>query len=205
VAVQSGDTRNLARSSYAEGLWALRYSRLTLAEASFRRALALAATNGDDRLQLACENALGEVLRFGHHASAAAVVYGRAARLAERRNWGPVAALARINLALLGWQESERGAAEREVERAAESLREHPGHWAWIFIHLLRGVWAARDGSPEGAQVALEAALSQGLGRIRIPDAVEPCRELWDHARREGWAALGTMVLRTGLVEDGGA
>lgn len=195
----SGDTRSLARASYVTGLNGLVGGRWSAAERGFRTALGLGATLGDDRLQFAAENALGEVLRYQSILGAAARAYGRAARLARSRRWGLLEAVARINLCLLWWT-PERGPALAELEAVSALLEASPQHWVWVLVHLLRGVIAAEADDQAEAEAQLAAALQAGLGGYQSPDLLPPLRALIDQATAKGWQSLATRVRAAGAL-----
>ena len=185
----SGDTRSLARASYVTGLNGLVSRRWDAAERGFRTALGLGATLGDDRLQFAAENALGEVLRYQHINEASARAYGRAARLARSRRWGLLEAVARINLCLLWWG-PQRDEALIELEAVSELLGPSPQHWAWVLVHLLRAVLASEASAQSAAEAHLNDALVAGLGGYQSPDLLPPLNALIDRASALGWATL---------------
>jgi tetratricopeptide (TPR) repeat protein len=189
----SGDTRSLARASYVTGLNGLVGGRWSAAERGFRTALGLGATLGDDRLQFAAENALGEVLRYQSILDAAARAYGRAARLARSRRWGLLEAVARINLCLLWWT-PERGPALAELEAVSALLEAAPQHWVWVLVHLLRGVLAAEADDRAEAEAQLGAALQAGLGGYQSPDLLPPLHALIDQATAKGWQSVATRA-----------
>lgn len=186
----SGDTRSLARASYVTGLNGLVGGRWSAAERGFRTALGLGATLGDDRLQFAAENALGEVLRYQAILDASARAYGRAARLARSRRWGLLEAVARINLCLLWWGPAREGALA-ELEAVAGLLAPAPQHWVWVLVHLLRAAQAAETETPDAAEAHLSASLAAGLGGYRSPDLLPPLERLVERADAQGWGALG--------------
>lgn len=188
IARESGDTRNIAQSTYSIGLAHLRLHQLDEADRHFQTALALAATLGSDRLQLACINNLGEVYRYRGDRRAADQCYRRSVRFAMERGWTSIAAVARLNLALL-YLTSDGGdrLARAQVDQAAELLRSHPQHWAWLFVGLSRGLWAAEDGDRNACQAWWAVAVERGVGRLYHPDLGRPLERLGLAAARHGW------------------
>ncbi len=193
AAQDTGDTRNIAQAHYTTGAVCLRLRRLDAAERHFRTALALAAVQGDDRLEVSCENALGEVFRYSGDSVGARQRYARAAVVAERNGWMLVAAVARINLALLALA-TEREPAVREVGRAAVLLDAHDAHWGWLFVGVLRALWCAEDGDFHGCSDWLDRAERCGLGRVSSPDLWQPLERLAHRAATQGWGELARRV-----------
>ncbi len=199
LAQDGGDTRNLAQANYVSGLVALRVRRLDPAERHFRTALALAAIQGDDRLELACENALGEVLRYSGDAAGARSRYARAADVAERNGWRAVAAVSRLNLSLLALSPDPAG-AKAQVDRAEALLSDQGTHWAWLFVGVLRALWAAEAGDPDACGRWLDRAEGAGLGRLASPDVWLPLERLGTEAARRGWRDLARRASRGALA-----
>ena len=187
IARESGDTRNIAQSTYSAGLAHLRLRRLDMANRHFQTALALAATLGSDRLQLACINNLGEVHRYQGDLRAADQCYRRSVRFALERNWTSVAAVARLNLAMLYLSNRGDRMARAQVDQAADLLRNHPQHWAWLFVGLARALWAAENGDLKTCQAWWAVAVERGVGRLYHPDLGHTLERLTIAAARHGW------------------
>ncbi len=188
IARESGDTRDIAQSTYSAGLAHLRMHHLEAADRHFQTALALAATLGSDRLQIACINNLGEVYRYRGDLRAAEQCYRRSVRFAMERSWTSIAAVARLNLALL-YLTGDGGdrLARAQVDQASELLRTHPQHWAWMFVGLTRAVWAAEDGDHNGCTAWWAVAMERGVERLYHPDLGRPLERLGLAAARHGW------------------
>ena len=202
VARSSGDTRNICQATYVGGLVHLRRRRLELAERHFQTARALAATLGADRLRLACENNLGEVFRYRGDFDAAVAAYRRGAHLADDRGWSAVSAVAHLNLALVAITRDELRQSLIDVARADEALREHPRHWGWTVIGLIRAVWGAECGDEELCRIWWVVAKDHGLENLRLPDLLIPLRQLVEATRYEGWDDIAEAAHR--LVMDMG-
>jgi len=170
VARQSQDTRNIARSAFVTGVLRLTLDEHHLAERHLRTALALAATLGDDRMQMECHNVLGETARLlGDHDTAASR-YRQAVRVARRKGWGPPAAVAHLNLALLHLGVDDV-ASRREHAAAAALIDADNSHWVRIFVALFSACWAAEADRMELARAHLQDAVEAGLARLPLPDA----------------------------------
>lgn len=194
TARQSGDTRNIARSTYTGGLVQLRLQQLGEAERYFLTARALAATLGADRLQLACLNSLGEVYRTqGDHAGAERC-YQRSVRFAEERRWDAMAAVARLNLALLYLTTGAVRLSRAQADKAAELLAEHPQHYAWLSVGLLRALWAAEAGDEKTCRAWWAVAIERGLKRMRNPDLWLPLQRLNAQLLAQGWDDLAQQA-----------
>ena len=168
VARESGDTRNIAQAT-CRGLVHLRRRRLDLADRHFQTALALAATLGDDRLRLRCENNRGEVLRYREDYKGAWQAYDRAARLAAARGWRVPAGIARLNLALVELRESRPAAAGRQVDAADALLQDHARHWGWMVVGLVRSLLAATQGMRPGVAPGGRGARARRRARRAAP------------------------------------
>ena len=194
VARESGDTRNIAQSTFAAGLVHLRRRRLDLADRHFQTALALAATLGDDRLRLSCENNRGEVSRYRGDLKEAWRSYDRAARLAEGRGWVRIAAVARLNLALVAVRDRRSESARRQTDLADALLHDLPRHWGWMVLGLVRALLAAEKGDEARCRAWWAVARERGLARSRHPDHWLPLRRLGAAAHQHGWADLARQV-----------
>lgn len=193
LAQDSGDTRNIAQAHYTTGVVSLRLRRLDTAERHFRTALALATIQGDDRLEVSCENALGEVFRYSGDADAAQAAYRHAARVARRNGWDLVAAVSHMNLALLVLS-SDPPRARALVQDAQACLSDHGTHWAWVFVGVLEALWAAEAGDFASCSRWLQRAESCGLGRLSSPDLWLPLERLASAAAARGWGELARQV-----------
>ncbi len=200
VARESGDTRNIAQAVYTAGLLQLRRRRLDEARRSFETARALAATLGTHRLRIACEHHLGEVLRYRGDLDGAEAAYERAALRGEARGWKAHAAVARLNLALLHVQRGAVMAARTQVDRADRLLQAHPRHWAWLYVGLVRAMWAAEEGDEAACRAWWSVARDRGLGSLRLPDLWLPLERLATAAAERGWGGIARQA--SGIAAD---
>jgi tetratricopeptide (TPR) repeat protein len=187
LAYDSGDTRDIAQATYAVGLIHLAHRDMFWAERHFQTARALAATLGAARVQISCQNNLGEVLRHNGDLENAARAYQQTATLAESRNWKVKAAVARLNLALLGVLQDQTEVSRTEIDHAERLLKDHPHHWAWLFIGLLRALWAAQAEDERACRAWWAVANERGLERMRAPDLRVPLERLAAVTRRLQW------------------
>ena len=199
TARQSGDTRNIARSTYTGGLVHMRLQALSDAERHFLTARALAATLGSDRLQLACLNSLGEVYRAQGNHPPAERCYQRSVRFAEERKWSSMAAMARLSLALLYLITGAARLARAQVDQAALQLAEHPQHYAWLSVGLLRALWAAEAGQERQCRAWWSVALERGLKRMRNPDLWLPLQRLHACVVEQGWHDIAQQATQVSL------
>ena len=188
LARKSGDTRHIAQAAYGGALLYLRQGRLELCRRHFLTARALAATLGADRMRLACENNLGEVYRYSGSDAQAGQAYERAARLSEDRGWKALAAVAHQNLALLALKRGDEDAARASIRVSEAMLQTHPRHWGWLFVGLMRALWAAEEGDERGCRAWWAVAHERGLGKLEIPDIYPILLRLQQAADRMGWA-----------------
>lgn len=205
VASESGDTRNIAHATYVAGMVHLRRRRLDDAERYLRTARALAATLGADRLHLAAQNNLGEVYRYRGDTRSAETCYRWTARFAEERGWGTIAAVARLDLALVAMAKGAGRLARIEVDRAAEQLASTPSHWAWQVVGLLRALRAAEDKDEAACRHWWGLAVAQGIGGVPSPDFWLPLERLASTARLHDWAdvaAHANEIARRLAVHD---
>ena len=203
VARESGDTRNIAQSTYSAGLAYLRMRNLDLADRHFQTAMALTATLGADRLQLACINNLGEVYRYRGDLRTADQYYRRSVRFAMERDWTSLAAVARLNLGLLFLTGGGDRLARAQVDQAADLLRNHPQHWAWLFVGLTRALWAAEDGNRNACQAWWAVAVERGVSRLFHPDLRRPLERLTLAAARHGWEDIARKTVQVSQQLDG--
>ena len=178
--------------------------RLGAAERHFQTSRALAATLGADRLQLSCENNLGEVFRFRGDQVAARLSYARAARLAGARGWGDLAAVAHVNLALVALQRREGSTVAGEIDRVAALLDDHPRHWAWQVVGLLRSLRAAERGEEPACRAWWSVAQDRGLARMPGPDLWLPLERLSTAAAAQGWVDLSDAAAGLATRAAGG-
>ena len=188
----SGDTRNIAQSTYAGGLYALSLGQLDSAELHFQTGLALAATLGNDTMRLACHNNLGEVHRYRGNLDEAQRAYEQTARLAAARGWRAKAAIGYLNIMLIAMGRGEQVEASNALERAAGLLQEIPRHWAWSFVGLVRAAWAAEAGREVDCRRWWLLAQDRGLGRIVSPDLHSVFVRLTKAAIHEGWEDIAS-------------
>jgi len=200
TARKSGDTRNIARSTYTGGLVHLRLQQLGDAERYFLTARALAATLGADRLQLACLNSLGEVYRAQGDHMGAERCYQRSVRFAEERRWEAPAAVARLNLALLYLTTGAVRLSKAQVDQAAALLEEHPQHYAWLSVGLLRALWAAEAGEEKPCRAWWAVAIERGLRRMRNPDLWLPLQRLNGQVAANGWHDIAQQAAQVSLT-----
>ena len=96
-----GDTRTIAHSNYMMGILLLTEENFPEAQRVFSTARALAATCGDDRLQLNSLNSLGGVARFQGNLPRATELYTQYLNLARSRGVPEMEAIGSLNLALV--------------------------------------------------------------------------------------------------------
>jgi len=193
-ALTSGDTRNIAQATYCTGLVLLARQELEKAERHFHTARALSATSGDDHLQLLSEKNLGEVFRHRGDTRNAERFYEMVVRLSTDRNWAGSAAVAHLNLALVHMERNAPRMARISIEQAEAQLQERPRHWAWMFIGLMRAMWAAQEGDERTCRAWWAVANERGLGRIQSKDLIVPLRMLVGAAQHQGWADIATRA-----------
>lgn len=194
TARQSGDTRNIARSTYTAGLVHLNCQELPEAERHFLTARALTATLGADRLHLACLNSLGEVYRIQGNHLPAEQCYQRSVLFAKERQWSTMAAVAQINLAQLYMTTGASRRARAHLDQAATLLADHPHHYAWQVVGLFRAIWAAEALDQRRCRSWWRVALERGLQRMRNPDLLPPLRRLQAQVRAQGWTDIVNQV-----------
>ena len=196
LARHSGDTRYIAQATLCGGLLHLRHRRFAAAERHFQTSRALAATLGSDRLQLSCENHLGEVFRWRGELASARLSYARSARLAGGRGWVDLAAVSHVNLALLALQGAEHEVVESEVDRVAALLDEHPRHWSWQVVGLLRALRAAERRQEPACRAWWSVARDRGIERMPGPDLVLPLDRFVRATKAAGWLDLHDAATR---------
>jgi len=187
AALTSGDTRNIAQATYCAGLVHLARQDLDAAERHFHTSRALSATIGDDRLQLLSEKNLGEVFRYRGDTRNAERFYETVVRFSTDRQWAGSAAVAHLNLALVHMERNAPRMARIAIEQAEAQLQQRPRHWAWMFIGLMRAVWAAQEGDERTCRAWWAVANERGLERIRTADLLMPIQLLVDAAQHQGW------------------
>ena len=190
VAERSGDVRHLAQATYAEGIVLTTRKQHTDAERNLRTARALAATLGDDRLDLNCQIKLGELAMWRHDEATSAALFDAAARFAEDRDWLAGAAVARLNLALVLQRRGAPMRARGEVDRADQHLQAHPAHWAWSLVGLLRAVWAAEVDDRPACDAWWSLARERGVGRMGSADLWLALQRLVAQAQQRGWTDI---------------
>lgn len=195
VARESGDTRNIAQATFAGGLLHLRRRHLQEAERHFLTARALAATLGADNLLLACLTNLGEIHRYRGDINAAEEIWRTAARLATERDWPLQAATSRVQLGLIALARGSDRLAHIEIARAERLLDDHPRHFGWLAISLVRALWAAEDDEQQECRRWWRRARRHGLGRSPQPDLWIPLERLAQAASSRGWKDLAGEVL----------
>ena len=67
-------------------------------------------------------------------------------------------------------------------------LQTHPRHWGWLFVGLMRALWAAEEGDERGCRAWWAVAHERGLGKLEIPDIYPVLLRLQQAADRMGWA-----------------
>ena len=204
LARRSGDTRHIGQATWCAGLLHLRHRRLSAAERHFQTSRALAATLGADRLQLSCENNLGEVFRYRGDQEAARLAYARAARLAGARGWGDLAAVAHVNLALVALQRGDPATVAVEIDRVSALLDDHPRHWAWQVVGLLRALRAAERGEAPACRAWWSVAKDRGLARMPGRDLWLPLERLSTAAASQGWSDMADAAAALATRSMGG-
>ena len=195
TAIATGDTRRMAKATFAAGLIRLAKQNIDEAERHFHTARALAVTVGDHQLQLDSENNLGEVFRMRGDTRNAERMYEGVARLAATRGWSASAAIAHLNLAILNQEREDQSFARIAIDQAEAQLRELPQHWAWMFIGVVRAAWAAELGDEATTRAWWSVAKDRGLGRIIGNDLVAPLDALAVAAARHGWNDLAARAV----------
>jgi tetratricopeptide (TPR) repeat protein len=194
LARASGDTRHIAQAAYGAALLYLRQGHLEASRRHFLTARALAATLGADRMRLACENNLGEVYRYGDSVDQAGRAYERAARLSEDRGWKALAAVAHQNLALLALKRGDEDGARASIRISEALLQSHPRHWGWLFVGLMRALWAAEEGDERGCRAWWSVARERGLGKLEVPDIYPVLLRLENASDRAGWSDIAVRT-----------
>ncbi|MEL6343858.1 MAG: protein kinase [Myxococcota bacterium] len=190
IARRSGDTRDIARSTYAAGRVHLYHARLDDAEQHFHTARALAATLGADRLRFDCLCCLGTVYQRRQDNRRARHRFDRAVRFAEERRWNGEAAEARMRLALLHLASGDDNLARDEVDAAEQLLAQDDQHPTWRLIGLLRAVWAAEDADEVTCQAWWAVSTARGLAQHRDPDLWLPLQRLHVAADFHEWSEI---------------
>jgi len=199
VAVETGDTRRIAKATFAAGLVHLTLRELTHAEDHFQTTRALAVTIGDDRLQLDAENNLGEVYRMRGDSREAERMYEAVARLALEREWMASAAIAHINLTFICQDREDNHFARIAIDEAEKCLADLPEHWAWMYVGLIRSGWAAEVSDEPRCRAWWSVANDRGLGRVMSVDQIKPLERIIRAAETNGWSDL---AVRAGHYRD---
>jgi hypothetical protein len=76
------------------------------------------------------------------------------------------------------------------IDEAEQQLQERPRHWAWMFVGLIRAVWAAQDGDEPTCRAWWAVAKERGVGRIRSRDMEMPLRQLVAATKKQGWGDI---------------
>jgi tetratricopeptide (TPR) repeat protein len=194
AAIETGDTRRMARATFAVGLVKLAIHHLDEAERLFHTARALAVTVGDHRLQLDSENNLGEVFRLRGETRNAERMYEGVARVADERGWPECAAIAHLNLAIISHSREEENFARIAIDEAEKCLVNLPQHWAWMFIGVVRAVWAAELGDEPTCRAWWSVAQDRGLGRVLSSDLISPLERLMQAAKLHQWDDLASRA-----------
>ena len=204
AALETGDTRRIAKATFAAGLVRLTSRAFEDAERHFHTARALAVTVGDHKLQLDAENNLGETLRLKGELREAERMYENVARLAEERNWPISAAIAHLNMAIISQLRGDTSFVRINVDQAATHLREHPKHWAWMFVAILRSVWAAESGDENTCRAWWSVSIDRGLGRMISIDLIDPLKRLALAAVRNQWndIAQKAISIRENIIQS---
>lgn len=205
AAIETGDTRRMAKATFAAGLVQLTLQAYDEAERQFHTARALAVTVGDDRMQLDAENNLGEVYRLRGDPRSAERMYEGVARLATERAWPESAAIAHLNLAFVSQEREDENFARISVDQAEKSLAELPQHWAWMFVGLIRAGWAAEVGDEAACRAWWAVAKDRGLGRVMSVDQLKPLDRLMRAASLNGWSDIASRAAqyRDAVLESG--
>ena len=193
AARKSQNTRSIALASFASGLVHLVDGEPELGERNLRTALALAATLGDDRFQVQCQNVLGELARQVGDIEQAKRRYTQAVRVSRRKQWGPAGAVAHLNLALLHLG-TDDAVARREHAAAIALVGTDSSHWVRIFVALLSAIWSAEAGDVAAARRSLRVAVDAGLSRMPLPDARVLLERVAHHAHASGDARLAARA-----------
>lgn len=204
AALATGDTRRIAKATFAAGLVRLSYRAFDDAERHFYTARALAVTVGDHRLQLDAENNLGETLRLKGEVREAERMYESVARLADERNWPISAAIAHLNLAIINQTRGDPTFVRINIDQAEAHLQDHPKHFAWLFIGVVRAVWAAEADDENTCRAWWSVAIDRGLGRMVSIDLIDPLKRLAIACVRNGWNDIATKAvsIREDIVQS---
>jgi serine/threonine protein kinase/tetratricopeptide (TPR) repeat protein len=195
TAIATGDTRRMAKATFAAGLVRLANRDIDEAERHFHTARALAVTVGDHRLQLDSENNLGEVFRMRGDARSAERMYEGVARLAVMRGWPSSAAIAHLNLAIVSQGREDQNLARIAIDQAEACLAQLPQHWAWMVIGVVRAAWAAELGDEANTRAWWAVAIDHGLGRVVSYDMLGPLDKLAAAAVRQEWNDLAARAV----------
>lgn len=195
-ALATGDTRCIALATFAAGLVQLARQDVESGERHFHTARALAATVGDDRLQLDSENNLGEAYRLRGDLRAAERMYKSVVRLATERKWPISVAVAHLNLCMVSLEREKMDFARIAIDQAEASLQQNPRHWAWLFIGTMRSMWAAEDGDEPTCRAWWSVANERGLGRMISRDLLLPLHRLAAATARNGWNDIATRSIQ---------
>ena len=118
----------------------------------------------------------------------------QAVRFSDQRQWQASSAGARLNLGLLALHADQEKDARRHIEQVAALLQDHPRHWAWLFVGLLRALWAARIGDMPSCRGWWAVARERGLGRVRSRDLWLPLERLAAATLERGWHEISRQA-----------
>ena len=141
-------------------------------------------------MRLNCENTLGEVARAAGQPAEAKERYRRMAALAESNQQFALAALGRLNLALMATLAHDAPEARAQSERAEMSLQHNPRHWLWSVLSLVRAVLSARRGDEAETRSWWAVAREHGLEQLKAPDFRTLLLEFATNSARYGWDDL---------------
>ena len=195
AALATGDTRRIAKATFVAGLVRLALKDFEDAEKHFHTTRALSVTVGDYRLQIESENNLGETLRLKGEIKEAERVYEGVARFAEENNWSLPAAIAHLNLTIINLSREDPSFARIHLDQAEAHIQNHPKHWAWLVIGLIRAGWAAESADENTCRAWWSVAIDRGLGRIISGDLVEPLSRVASAAERNGWNDIASRAV----------
>jgi tetratricopeptide (TPR) repeat protein len=195
AALATGDTRRIAKATFVAGLVRLALRDFEDAEKHFYTTRALSVTVGDFRLQIESENNLGETLRLKGDIKDAERMYEGVARFSEEHNWPVPAAIAHLNLTFINLTREDPSFARIQLDQAEALLQNHPKHWAWLVIGVIRAGWAAESADENTCRAWWSVAIERGLGRIISVDLVEPLQRIATAADRNGWNDISSRAV----------
>jgi hypothetical protein len=190
----SADVRRIAEATFTIAMVRLQGREIEEAEKLLKASGAIAATLGDDHLNLRCRVFLAEAARFRGDQKTALELNRWAVRYATERGWKRDAASARVQLALLSLQIEDFKGIRAEVEAAEADLSSSPKHGLWLHVGLLRALIGAEEGDERTCRAWWAVARERGLDSRHAPDLWLPLQRLAAAASRAGWEDLARQT-----------